>query len=215
MFTGISVIILQVVIEFIGTLTADPSVSHRSLAAVLLRRVIQIPATAADGSVVGQWRRFTPEAQARVKDGLLQALSREPERHIRRKLSHAIAETSLNAAGRGGAEWPTLLPAIFALVGAPDAGMRESGLHVFVQLCDYAGDMVLIPHVAQLQPVLAGLLNDAASNVRVVALEAIIALLKRVEDEALLASFQSLLPQLFKVLELALSADELQVWTCG
>lgn len=178
---------------------------------MLLRRVIQVPATGPDGSPVSHWRLFGPEAQARVKEGLLLALSREPEMHIRRKLSHAIAETALSAAGRGGEDWPALLPAIFSLAGAADVALRESGLHVFVQLCDYAGDVVLIPHVAQLQPVLTNLLNDPESRVRVVALEAVIALLKRIEAEAMRAPFQALLPQLFKVLELALGVDELQV----
>ena len=178
---------------------------------MLLRRIIQIPASAADGSPVGHWRLFSAEAQSRVKDGLLQALAREPEQHIRRKLSHAIAETSLSAAGSGGADWPALLPAIFGLAGAPDASLRETGLHAFVQLCDYAGETVLLPHVAQLHPVLAGLLNDGEGKVRVVALEAVISLLKRIKEEAARSPFQALLPQLFKVLELALTTDELQV----
>lgn len=203
--------LLQVASEFIGTLTADPSVSHRSLAAVLLRKVIRDTFAGADGNRIAYWRLFSAETKERVKDGVLQALAREPEQHIRRKLSHVIAETALCAAGKACAEWPALLHVIFGLAGSPDASLRQTGLHVFVQLCDYAGDLIVVPHVAQLQPVLTGLLGDAESRVRVVALEAIIALLKRVEDEGVRASFQPLIPQLFKVLELALGADELQV----
>jgi importin-4 len=201
---------MQVAVELVASLSSDPDVGHRALSSVLLRRLIEQPAKAPDGSVVGRWRLFSPDVIARIKDGLLQALTREPEKHIRHKLSHTIAEAALSGAGAGGAEWPALLPAVFTLARSADAAMREAGLHVFTKLCDYAGNTVLVPHISQLHPVLVGLLGDAENKVRVAALDAVISLLKHTESDAQRAAFQAQLPQMFKVLELSLAADELQ-----
>lgn len=174
----------------------DADAGRRAMACVMLRRLFD--RSVAQGGVA--WDALDAPTQAAVRDGLLAAMP--PSLAVPglfSKLSHAIAEVAQAGAGPGGRDWPALLPCVFELARSADARSRELAVGLFGRLCEYAGDELMAPHGATLQGLLPPLLSDASNAVRIAALSAVIALLAVLEDDAVRAPFQGLLPAMMKV----------------
>lgn len=188
--------------QLLTALATNPEEQTRAIAAVLLRRVLhrhnaELWSTAYDAAT-----------QKTLKDNLLAALSVEPVGHLRHKLAHTIAELAVYAAGTSSEDWPDLLPKIFSLAQHGDDKMRETALYLFTTIAEAAAMKLLVPHAAQLKPVLVRLLTDAKDAVRVQALRGAIALITSITDNALRDSFQEATPLMIQVLSAACKEDE-------
>lgn len=169
------------------------------MAAVMLRKLLEKKPSAATAAGATTWAQLTPEAQATVRDGLLAAFEGEARDSVRRKISHAVAEAAVYAAGPGCANWQALLPRVFSQAQAPDAAKRRAALVLFESLASYAGEEVLVPHAATLLTLLPPLLQDADNGVRIAAMAGTIALLRCIEDDAVRGRFTALVPTMMKV----------------
>jgi hypothetical protein len=179
----------------VSTLTTEPNEGTRSMAAVMLRKLLDRGL----GEGEGVWGSLPADVQGGVKDGLLVALKGETSKAVRSKLCHAIAEVAMVAGGPGCAQWQALLPTVFGLAQGPDAPTRATAVFLFNKLADYAGDTLLSPHAATLHALLPPLLADADNSVRISALRATIALLGALSNDAARAPFQALVPAMMKV----------------
>ena len=170
------------------------------MAAVMLRKLLEkVPAAVASSAGTSTWALLSLEAQTSLRDELLAVFATEPTDSVRRKISHAIAETALYAAGPGCANWQALLPSIFAQAKATDASKRRSALVLFRSLAEYAGEEVLVPHVATLESLLPPLLQDTDNGVRIAAMSGTIALLRCIEADDVRNRFTGLVPAMMKV----------------
>lgn len=191
---------MQLIANLVGSITSDANVAHRSLCAVMLRKLVERTAKI--------WASL-PDAQKKaIQDGSLKAFLTEPVKDVRNKVSHLVAELAVQSAGEGGREWPALLPAVMQLATSQDAGARETALFMFTQLAEYSGDELLGAHAASLLHVLGNLLKDPVTSVAVAALKGAAATIVALGDDADRASYQALVPQMLKVLESALSNRE-------
>ena len=71
-------------------LCTSPDEGLRTLACVLLRRRFHVSSTSPSA-----WQSLPIESKNKLKASLIDALSREIKGHIRRKISHLIAEVSM------------------------------------------------------------------------------------------------------------------------
>jgi hypothetical protein len=74
-------------------------------------------------------------------------------------------------AGASTAQWPELLPAVFALAASPAAPVRAAALTAFTSIVEYVGHDGIGPHAATLGHMLPPLLGDADALVGVAALK--------------------------------------------
>lgn len=182
---------MQVALTLTHCIANDVDAGRRAMACVMLRRLF----TSKDS-----WTRLDAASQNAIKDGLLASLATAGSiPSVTNKLCHTVAEVALLAAGPGGAQWPALLPRVFDLARSGDAPTRVIAVTLFGKLSEYAGDALLSPHGPTLQALLPPLLQDADNRVRTASLGAIIALLAAIEDDAVRAPFQSLVPGMMKV----------------
>jgi len=155
----------------------------RQMAAVLLRRNVN----------PDSWAKTSPEAQTAVKTGLLEGLSNESVALVRR--AFADATSKLAAVVCAGGAWNELLPFVFNLCVAEDAGRKQSGLELLSALGEEVGESLAIPALEPMLPMLQqSLAPPSALPVRVAALRAVGTLVPHVqgkEHKALNASAQA------------------------
>ena len=180
--------------QLAAALAQAPLPAHRALAAVLMRRVVGRDTLGRPGRT---WETLAPAAREQLKAGMLQAFQAEPVADVRKKICHAVAElATVAAAADGGADWPALLPAVFAMSGdAADPARREASLFMFTTLTEFTGDRLIAPHCAQLQGILGGLIVDSAPAVAVAALKACCAMIAMLKDDTKRNGFQAFVPR--------------------
>ena len=177
-------------------ITESASVPSRQMAAVLLRRKIR-----------PLWSPTPADVKSALKAALLQRLSVEPVRVVRRSVAALIAKIAEETVPKG--KWPELLDALFHMTRSVDANQREMGMLLFRALSENI-PKALQAHAAVLQGIFVAGLGDAEDRVRVEALHALDALVEMVDpssDEQVMA-FSSAVPPLVQLVSSYLAAQQ-------
>jgi hypothetical protein len=109
-------------------------------------------------------RTHTPYTQAALKGQLLKALVEEPQKSVVHKVCDTVSELAAELLDKG--EWPEVLPALQGLITSGSPCAMEAGLLILADLAGYSTDH-LRPHLAGLQPLLAGCLSNSSIEVQV------------------------------------------------
>jgi hypothetical protein len=175
----------------------------RAMAAVLIRSLFNFRSDF--------WSHLTPGSQASVRAALLQAVTNEPARHVRSKLSHTVGQLASICLINGGnySPWPELLPTVTALCQDSSALAKEAGLGVVDRLAEYCSRL-LEPHAAGLVALFGSCLQSTQQlPVRVAALKAACSYLHDLEGaQALQAYATDIIPLMLSVVELTVVAGE-------
>ena len=175
-------------------ITESSSIQARQMAAVLLRRKIR-----------PLWSSAPADIKAALKAALLQRLTAEPVRVVRRSVAALIAKVAEETVPKN--KWPELLDFLFQMTRSPAADHREMGMLLFRALSENI-PKPLQPHAAVLQGIFVAGLSDADDRVRVEALHALDALVNMVDpesDEQVMA-FSSAIPSLVQLVSSYLAA---------
>jgi hypothetical protein len=177
----------------------------RDLCCVLLRRTL----SSGNDSL---WGNISPQAQATVKNQLLEIMETDQSQHSRGQVANCISELALTIFDPKNPNpttaWPELLPFLFKLVKSDKAGLREVSLEIFADLAPHVGE-VLRPHFPLLKEILVAGLNDTASlPVRTAALTATCSFLRVLDKPEERIHFQELIPLMLGTLSAALNANQ-------
>jgi hypothetical protein len=186
--------------SLVGALATCPDLGTRSMAAVLLRKLV-----AADAK-----RKLEPATMAGAQRALQNAFESESSAAVRRKIAFVIAPLACTSFMTG--TWGELLPALFdRWLPAADAARRESAFLLAGLLCEYCREH-MFPHVERLRAALvAGLDARSGLAVRAAAVAAAASLLTEIGGEgteADRAPFEALLPPMIAVVADALNAGD-------
>ena len=141
----------------------SPSAELRQLAAVLVRRRI--------GAL---WLKLHVDVRKVLQAVLIQRLSTEPERLVRRSLTSVVTVVAKSALPKG--EWPQLAPFVFEATKSQLAEHRELSMQLLASLLESEDvvDSALRPHFAHIGQTLLVLLADQSSpHVRRATLKAV------------------------------------------
>lgn len=176
-------------------ITESTSVQARQMAAVLLRRKIR-----------PLWSPTPADVKTALKAALLQRLTAEPVRVVRRSIAALIAKIAEETVPKN--KWPELLDFLFQMTRSPSPDHREMGMLLFRALSENI-PKALQAHGGVLQGIFVAGLSDAEDRVRVEALHALDALVEMVDpesDEQVMA-FSSAIPPLVQLVSSYLSAS--------
>ena len=191
----------------VSVLRSSQSAEARSLCAILVRR--SFARGALDGS--GPFSKLQPATQALVKTELQASLTQEQEKSIRKKVGDTVADLAVTLLGPDTApadtsRWPELFGFLFQCTQGADP-LKEVALNVFAQVAMYKVE-TLVPHLAQLHPLLGQLLSVGLIDVRVAALRATASFVQALEEPAHRDQFQGLIPAMVSTLMDALKAGD-------
>lgn len=195
-----------IILALLNALSTSPDEGHKSLSAVLLRRVVS--------STADVWTKVSPSTLQSARQQLLAALQSEPLGHIRHKIAHAVTEVAITSAGKGCDAWPELLPALAALTQHTDAPRRASAVYLFARMCEYGGAELIAPRASMFVAILPAILQDASPEVRVHALDGCVFLILSLPTDSDRAVLQPLLPVMLNVLSACLTTDEAAAADC-
>ena len=127
---------VQLLFSALTTQSANIAEEGRSLAAVMIRRVI-----------TAEFSEFFPklsaEQQASFKSDLLVVLQQEPSRTVRKKLADLVAELARSLIDdEGNNMWPEFLKFLFELASSPNPDMKEAALRIFSSVPAVFGNQV-------------------------------------------------------------------------
>jgi hypothetical protein len=88
----------------------------------------------------------------------------EPQKSVVHKVCDTVSELAAELLDKG--EWPEVLPALQGLITSGSPCAMEAGLLILADLAGYSTDH-LRPHLAGLQPLLAGCLSNSSIEVQV------------------------------------------------
>ena len=177
-------------------ITESTSVQARQMAAVLLRRKIR-----------PLWSSTPADVKAALKSALLQRLTGEPVRVVRRSIAALISKIAEETVPKN--RWPELLDFLLHMTRSHTADHREMGMLLFRALSENI-PKALQAHAAVLQGIFVAGLSDGEDRVRVEALHALDALVELVDpesDEQVMA-FSSAIPPLVQLVSSYLTASQ-------
>tara|TARA_B110001452_G_C15146284_1_gene399034 strand:- start:185 stop:790 length:606 start_codon:yes stop_codon:yes gene_type:complete len=105
------------------------------MCAILLRKSVM--SGLADGDSQSALSLLQPHTKQAVKAQLLQCISNETERDIRKKVCDAVGQLGVNTLTENIADWPELLPFMLQATRSGDANMHEASLVIFSALSDF------------------------------------------------------------------------------
>ena len=176
----------------------------RQLSAVLLRMKI--------GKF---WKTLDAQMQGAVRQGLLEALMKEPQKIIRVNVAYVISalskhQVTINAATQQEEwQWNELLQFLSQLVQSPDANQRELAMTMFYTLTETVGVHLSQFH-GEMQRMYFNALGDAVAAVRVAGLKAAGALVEFLASGEEVMQFRSLIEPMIKTLKLCASSTSPQ-----
>eukprot|EP01090_Pellita_catalonica_P016710 TRINITY_DN4861_c0_g1_i1.p1 TRINITY_DN4861_c0_g1~~TRINITY_DN4861_c0_g1_i1.p1 ORF type:complete len:1108 (-),score=211.60 TRINITY_DN4861_c0_g1_i1:685-3954(-) len=209
----------KVAMALLQIMRTSKNLGMRELSTVLLRKaltakdanktaVISDAIESQDKSIF--WNKLTPQIQQTIKNELLNAITHEPDRSVRRKIGHTISELALYICASSGLwdiskAWKELLPALSQLAVAENPIHRTSALEVFAKLCLYIGDSIKI-HSAGLKTILEKGLRDTASlEVRIAALTATVSFIQLLDTEEERVMYSPFIPLMFDTLNVCIT----------
>ena len=127
---------MQLLFSALTTQSANIAEEGRSLAAVMIRRVIT-----AEFSEF--FPKLTAEQQASFKSDLLVVLQQEPSRTVRKKIADLVAELARSLIDdEGNNMWPEFLKFLFELASSPSPDMKEAALRILSAVPAVFGNQV-------------------------------------------------------------------------
>lgn len=187
-----------IVPQLLDVMSGSENHVFRSLAAVLLRRLLEFPDSVYPG--------FEAEAKAQLRSRLLEILDAEAVPSVQKSVCHTIAELVCTCS-EAGEMWPEVVPFAISLVQDATQTRRETGLFLLTKLAEYLGPPMQA-YADDITPVLDASLDDASGTIRVAALQATVQLLLCFEG-AEIRRFSGALPKLFMTMQAAVDEDEL------
>lgn len=158
----------------------SPVDGHRQIAAVLLRRKI--------GTL---WRKLPADVMSQVKATLLERLVAEKQRLVRMSIAALISALAKKIVPDG--TWNELMQFLLQCCKSGETGHREVAMMLFRALAENIGD-ALKPHLATMQSIFIGGLQDPSDNVRTEALKALGVLVMSLETEEEVMAFRAVIP---------------------
>lgn len=144
-----------------------------------------------------------------VKSTLLSSLSKEPRKHIREKLAHAVGEVAANVfTATPPQQWPELLPLVLESTKAEDAAMRETAMLLFDKVALYVGSKVFKGHEGELVPLLSARLQDSAWQVQLESIKTTVSVILCTSERARQEVYAPLMLLALHALSSVLRADE-------
>lgn len=185
---------VQLLFSALATQSAGIAEEGRSLAAVMIRRVI-----------TAEFSEFFPklsaEQQASFKSDLLVVLQQEPSRTVRKKLADLVAELARSLIDdEGNNMWPEFLKFLFELASSPSPDMKEAALRILSAVPAVFGNQEA-QYIEVIKNMLLSSLTDASSyDVRFAGVQAASAfLLLHEKDSGVLKHMQDLLLPILSV----------------
>ncbi|XP_072034276.1 importin-5-like [Amphiura filiformis] len=179
------------------------AVEARQMAAVLFRRLV---------SNFGEqvWPQLGLEVQEACKAELLAGIQQETVPLVRRKVCDCVAELARNLLDDdGNLLWPDVLQFLFQCAVSPDAGLKESALHIFNNFPGIFGNKQ--SHYLQvIKDMLSKCLAESEpTSVRIIAARATVAfLLAQSRETSLQKHFAELLPAVLQAAVESVKAQE-------
>lgn len=178
--------------KVMGTSTA-PQV--RQYAAVILRKRL---------GKSRHWVKLEPNVKDGIKEGVLQALMREPESSVRNAIAQFVGVIARHELSAG--NWPALLQFIQQMVQSQNVQERQLGVYVVSVVSSVAGDQ-LLPHLHHLLHLFSATLEDTTSPAAFHTIQALTNFAPLVGQENM-NEFQGLLPKVLVAIKALLSQDE-------
>lgn len=174
----------------------DTDPQGRAFASVLLRRISfqNMPAAENKEDELSVWSVVGAEVQQIVRSELMGALKDETDTDARHKLCDTIAEIFNESESE--ADWPDLLPALYACAQDSNPSLRESAYRVFAS-CTY---LLSKQNSESVVNAFVGAFRDSDGKVRLAALKAGVNYILDVGERER-ARISGMLPQMLSVLE--------------
>ena len=129
---------MQLLFSALTTASAGIAEEGRSLAAVMIRRVIT-------AEFSDFFPKLSAEQQASFKSDMLVVLQQEPSRTVRKKLADLVAELARSLIDDDGNNmWPEFLKFLFELASSANPDMKEAALRIFAAVPAVFGNQVRI-----------------------------------------------------------------------
>ncbi|KAK4305040.1 hypothetical protein Pmani_023031 [Petrolisthes manimaculis] len=167
----------------------------RQYAAVILRKRL---------GKTRHWTKLDAEVKNGIKQGVLEALVREPESSVRTAIAQFVAVIARHELGSG--NWPALLQFIQQMVQSQAVQERQLGVYVVSLVSGAAGEQ-LMPHLRHLLTLFSTTLEDTDSTVSFHTLQALTNFAPLVDQDNM-AEFQALLPKVLAAIKTLLTHDE-------
>eukprot|EP00754_Rhynchopus_humris_P003675 Rhum_TRINITY_DN11920_c0_g1::Rhum_TRINITY_DN11920_c0_g1_i1::g.47985::m.47985/K20222/IPO5, KPNB3, RANBP5; importin-5 len=200
-------VVLPALLDVAAAPAADPSL--RTLAATVVRRGM-------DRADLGMWARADAATRDALRARLLGLLAAEVPAPVRRQVEVCVANLAQRLIPAG--QWPDLLDTLLKGCRDPRSAVRCSSLEIFSGVFGALGNTCLKEHVPAVFDVFKTCLEaeSVAGDVKAcqAAVEAVLNIGCVVDDEAMVARYASLLPQILQLLKQAVtnaSLDEFVV----
>ncbi|KXJ90626.1 armadillo-type protein [Microdochium bolleyi] len=175
-------------------ISASQDVAVRSFAAVIFRRIASKSRKNDKGENSEMFISLPADQAVAIRQKLLESLANEAERPVRNKVSDAVADVARQYTDNN-AQWPEILPILFNLSVADDAGKRETAFRVFATT---PGIIEKQHESAVLEAFSRGFKDDSVS-VRLAAMEAFASFFRDIGKKSQQKYF-SLLPDVLNIL---------------
>lgn len=142
-----------------------------------------------------------------VKSALLQRLSSEPSHVVCRRLAETVSVVTLSLV-KAGESCEAVLAAALQLANLPTAPQRVAGLVILARLAEPGDAALVVPHLAQVKPLLLARLSDNEVVVQTEAVRVVTTLLGAASQPAIADALGDALPALLQVLGGVLETDE-------
>ncbi|RKP02349.1 hypothetical protein CXG81DRAFT_10876 [Caulochytrium protostelioides] len=152
------------------------SVQLRAFSAVLLRRMALKIHADDSGRVASHWLTVPAACRQYCEHALLESLEKENESSVKHKVSDAISEIAKHVLSRS-ERWDGLLDAIAACMKSPIASHRENALRILADV----PRIVPLESFQQILDLYKASLADPTAEVRLNAIAATVAFLKRMQ----------------------------------
>ncbi|KAG7158690.1 Importin-4-like [Homarus americanus] len=178
--------------QVMGTSSAS---QVRQYAAVILRKRL---------GKARHWTKLEADVKNGIKEGVLQALVREPENSVRNAIAQFVGVIARHELQAG--NWPALLQFIQQMVQSQNIQERQLGVYVVSVVSGVAGDQ-LLPHLRHLLHLFSATLDDTASPTAFHTIQALTNFAPLVDQDNM-TEFQALLPKVLEAIKALLTQDE-------
>jgi len=186
----------------IQALRTSPSAEHRTMAAVLLRRLFT-------NTFEDFWPGLGTEIHGVVKQELLLAVQNDAVDSVRRKICDALSELARNLFDENGNNlWPEVLKFLFELANSENPALRQSAFHVFGAVPGIFGNQQGL-YIDVIKQMLSRAIADVANpRVRLEAIKAATSfIVANGTENHLTAMFKELIPSYMGAVNDILNAD--------
>jgi len=175
-------------------ISASQDSAVRSFAAVIFRRIASKSRKNDKGENSEMFVSLPADQAVAIRQKLLESLANEAERPVRNKISDAVADVARQYTDNN-AQWPEILPVLFNLSVADDAGKRETAFRVFTT----TPGIIEKQHESAVLDAFGRGFKDDSVSVRLAAMEAFASFFRNISKKSQQKYF-SLLPDVLNIL---------------